>query len=609
LPQIDVFEQERRWGRGAGRGGGWRASGRRGARGRPIGPPPRWVELVVLGQDPNVVVDGRILRARLRIPREALEPGPRGHRFHVVDFDATVPRPVVSHALQAGKPAQRAYENMSDEDLVRDPVFRAQNAYAIAARTLDVFENALGRRIPWSFAGHQLYLVPGAFQEANAFYDPDSHGVFFGYFDGDAGRDGRYTSLSHDIVAHETTHAILDGLRARYVVPGLPDQAAFHEAFADIVALLSVFALREVVLAIIGHTDAAGLIAARDLTASQLKRSALLGLGEELGTFLGQEYVGPQRGLAMRRSVELDPSTDWKDSEDWEEPHLRGEILVACVMQTFLEMWTDRIKGLRGGGDRAAGDRVAEEGATAADHLLRMVIRAIDYAPPIELGFEDFLDAILVSDAEVAPDDEHDYRGALRRSFAAFGITQPATRILEVGQRGRTLRYSSLHVDELRTSPDEVYRFIWDNAGVLGIPTDQDLDVDRIWACTRVGPDGFVVREIVATYIQRLEGTGPELRAFAASRRSTLTLPAGLDPAADVTIYGGGTIIFDQWGRAKYHQRKPLFDWKRQQRRLDYLVRHNLRGRTGDYGSSAGLAEGQRFAILHEPGFGLEERW
>jgi len=76
-----------------------------------------------------------------------------------------------------------------------------------------------------------------------------------------------------------------------------------------------------------------------------------------------------------------------------------------------------------------------------------------------------------------------------------------------------------------------------------------------------------------------------------------------------VTIYGGGTIIFDQWGRAKYHQRKPLFDWKRQQRRLDYLVRHNLRGRTGDYGSSVGLAEGQRFAILHEPGFGLEERW
>ena len=62
---------------------------------------------------------------------------------------------------------------------------------------------------------------------------------------GDNKRRTVFTCLSHDIVAHETTHAVLDGLHR--ALPGAtnPDVLAFHEAFADIVAIFQHFTLPE----------------------------------------------------------------------------------------------------------------------------------------------------------------------------------------------------------------------------------------------------------------------------------------------------------------------------------------------------------------------------
>ena len=77
-------------------------------------------------------------------------------------------------------------------------------------------------------------------------------------------RELDFTALSHDIIAHETTHAVLDGLHRRYAEATNVDSLAFHEAFADIVALMSHFTLTEAVSAHIqekgGSLDQAGLL-------------------------------------------------------------------------------------------------------------------------------------------------------------------------------------------------------------------------------------------------------------------------------------------------------------------------------------------------------------
>jgi hypothetical protein len=62
----------------------------------------------------------------------------------------------------------------------------------------------------------------------------------FGYFKANKSDQGRnlpgqlvFTCLSQDIVAHEVTHAVIDGIRPYFTEPTNPDVLAFHEGFAD----------------------------------------------------------------------------------------------------------------------------------------------------------------------------------------------------------------------------------------------------------------------------------------------------------------------------------------------------------------------------------------
>jgi hypothetical protein len=104
-------------------------------------------------------------------------------------------------------------------------------------------------------------IRPHALRQANAFFSPDQIALQFGYFDVDASQAGLqmpgsrvYTCLSHDIVAHETTHAILDGMHRRFTEPSNPDVLGLHEAFADIVALLQHFTIPEILAGEIART-------------------------------------------------------------------------------------------------------------------------------------------------------------------------------------------------------------------------------------------------------------------------------------------------------------------------------------------------------------------
>lgn len=573
--------------------------------------------MTIIAQDPSVTQNGRILTARVAVPAENLIAGPMGYRLHVVDYDSTRQYFYGTHVLPAAYEDEPKEWRRGGPAIVRDFRFHAQNVYALVMKTLARFEFALGRRLGWSFDNHQLKIAPHGMFDANAFYSPVEEGLVFGYFKGLSGKSV-FTALSHDVVVHETTHALLDALRERYLMPSNPDQAAFHEGFADVIALLSVFALPEVVGHLLaprrGKRGGAGTIARNQIEPEALQQSALFGLADQMG----KELDG-LRGGALRRSAELEANPNILDDPEFSEAHRRGEVFVAAVMKAFIAAWSKRIKETGVDGQKVFPlASVIEEGADVADALATLWIRALDYMPPVHLTFQDALTAALTSDTQVRRDDERfKLRHYLKEQFSEYGIKPVAAKKgTPAGcwdTAPKNLQYDRVRFESMRSDKDEIFRFLWENRDDLELQTDAYARVLSVRPCLRTGVDGFVLRETVAEYYQVARLTPSELaerkipppRAFLthlrnvkaerdakAAKRAKATAVAlaraELDADADdndallfgggiedndafvTAVYGGGVLIFDEYGRLKYHIHNNVFG-RQQKNRLKYL--------------------------------------
>ena len=537
----------------------------------------RRVEIVA--QDPSIKRDGRIVTATINIPWEDVEPGPMGYAVHVIDYDAST-RTMYAPALM---PPGEVVAAPPPERITRDPAYHAINAYALVMRTLHRFEFALGRRVGWGTGGHQLKVVPHAFEQANAYYAEDAEALVFGYVRSPG--TPTFFGLSHDIIVHEAAHALLDGLRDGFTEPSSPDQAALHEGLADIVSLLSVFSLPEVLLHFVDTLPAGvpgrgrrtapvrdGLLDKDAVTRERLKETVLFGLADDL-----RDDAAEARVNALRRSILIEPATDLLDRFEFEESHRRGEVLVAAVLNAFLDAWSDRIERSRTPDSRfVSRERVAEEGAAIADVLLTMAIRAIDYTPPIHIEFGDYLSALLTADGEVRNDDSrYRLRERLLASFAAFGIA-PTSGTADGRWKppARKLAREGVHFSGLQGDRTEMFRFVWANRKALRLDPDAFTRIVSLRPAFRVSPDdGFHIRETVVECTQYLRIPASQLGDYG------LRPPEGMADDFEVVLRRGSTFILDEYGELKFEIYNPIpvrgkqsDDRKgRAQRRLDYL--------------------------------------
>ena len=371
----------------------------------------------------------------------SLKPGPRGEYIEVIDCDPASGcwyEPVDLNGINL-----LAQDGLAPSE--GNPQFHQQMVYAVAMNTISNFERALGRQVLWSPLDNErsrerevyiptLRIYPHALRAANAYYSPVKKALLFGYFQGPTGTV--FTCLSQDIVAHETTHALLDGMHRRYVEDNHADTLAFHEAFADLVALFQHFTFPEVLKHQIERTR------------GNLETQSLLSeLAQEFGVATGRygalrNAIGETDEHGVWRPVKPDPGR----LEKAMEPHERGSILVAAMFAAFLEIYKVRTRSVitlasAGSGLLPEGalhpslvEALAGEATKAARHFLHMCIRALDYCPPFDITFGDYLRALVTADYDMVGNDKYGYRVALIESFRRWGIVPDGLKTLSEEQ-------------------------------------------------------------------------------------------------------------------------------------------------------------------------------
>lgn len=403
----------------------------------PRNPPHR--RLRVYAVDPSLsarLATASMNEVTLKVPWDPTYKDGAGEylKFDDVDASGTSYRPVDLNA-----PTLLAEDGWAPAE--GNPQFHQQMVYAVAMKTIAHFEKALGRPVLWrprpnpgnefddSGFIRQLLVRPHALRQANAFYSPNEVALKFGYFEASPDNPGEhmpgsrvYTCLSHDVIAHETTHAILDGMHRRFTEATNPDVLAFHEAFADIVALMQHFTIPEVLEGEIARTR------------GDIETESMLGM---LAVQFGQAMGG--RG-ALRSAIGRLENGVWTRNEPNPAelqkhltPHGRGAILVAAVFDAFIAIYRRRVADLLriytgGTGVLRPGaihpdlvKRLAAEATKAANHVLDMCIRALDYLPPIDVTFFEYLRALITADFDIASEG-HEYRVAFVEAFRRRGI-------------------------------------------------------------------------------------------------------------------------------------------------------------------------------------------
>lgn len=536
---------------------------------------PLYRPLKVYALDPSAsVLEGAV--AIVNVPYEPLAPGPTGALLRVVDdgFGAEPPNDPLD--LED----RRLLVTQGRTPSVTEPSFRAQMAYAVCTMTYAAFRHALGREVAWGFGRgggpdvNRLIVRSCVEGTRNAFYDPARGELRLGAFEADDKVRGRNvgkgrvsTALIHDIVVHEMSHALLDGLRARFMYPSNPDVLAFHEGFADLVAIFQRFTYRDVVRA-----------------ALETARGELGGVS--VLTQIGKQFAETAGFGSALRSAVLDAQ---RPEEQPVEPHRRGEVFVAAVFKAFTTVYQRKSEPLirlatNGTGMLPPGripdllaDRLAELAAKLAGQFLSICIRAIDYCPPVDITFGEYLRAVITADHDLVPDDPWAYREAWVDGFRMFGIkpdgvvslTEDALRWrgpdIPVPDTSR-LAFANLRfngdparpagVGELRQQgaafgalvADPAYR----RAFGLACTGDPDLEgdevdlptVESVRSSRRIGPDGQIVFDLVAEVTQR-----------------RIVKPR--DDAPGFDFFGGSTVLIDPKGRVRYLVRKSVLSASR----------------------------------------------
>ena len=444
--------------------------------------------------------------------------GPVSRRVAVLDFDAATGS--VLPGARFVDPGKRKFGNYDcpAEEGIFGRSFQQVSAFATVLRTMYLYEepDALGRRLTWAFGAPQLLLVPRAGEMANAFYERESHSLQLFYISR-PDKPTVYSCLSRDIIAHETGHAILDGIAPDLYNSLTPQSLALHEAIADLTALLMSFRSSKLRLAVLKATN--GSIA---------DSSAFSTVAPEFGQ--ARDPTGTARFL---RSLLNNKTLDREDKSLDEngvpnrvnryEPHSLSEALSGALYSVMVKIHASLAT------DYSASGKALFVGG---ERFKRMILRALDYLPPGEVSFGDYGRAILASDQAAHPKDGQE-RQWICDEFVRRALV-PDKAALEVETNVRFKPLDKVDLQTLTDSDWAAYQFADKHREFLNIPPGipfrvrPRLDTTKLYYLAK-GAKPEPIRELIfkASWDQEEpNGTGTP---FAGKRQITVGTTLAID--------------------------------------------------------------------------------
>jgi hypothetical protein len=402
-----------------------------------------------------------------------------------------------------------SFEHFERQGLTDNPQFHQINTFAVINRTLDFVEEEIGHKLIWK-DGAALIVRPHAFEGMNAYYDPQSPSLNFGYFTTLFRRAPVWVCLSHDVITHELGHAILDTFRPLYIYSFDLDTSALHESFADLMAMFSALQYKSLVKHLYRETHG-----------NMRDPSLISRLAEEFG--LGVYGAGTSY---LRSALE---GANYPDAP--KEPHARSTVWTAAIYEILERLVQDKYP--TGFARTAEGFAAFSEALVNATRWIKgMMLRALHYTPPNSLTMPMLARLMYEADARVFPADNR-FREIAKEVFQKREIWNDA---LDLSLTDYNVGKAFQGYED--ADPATLSRLIVQHADALRIPEGNIRLINpRIVTTTRqidkvAAGEACSVRTITEHYLE-----------FAYEQTESVDFMGMLIP---FTVYGGGTLTLDE---------------------------------------------------------------
>lgn len=287
------------------------------------------------------------------------------------------------------------------------PQFDQVQAFTTVTQARNLMERNAKHDQGWAFEGQRLTVAPHMGEGANAYYVRFQEAVCFYSFHSKALGKTVHASQSADIVAHETGHAILDGMKPLYGQTFDRETKAFHEAFGDCTALL--------------------------LAASRIEncQDALAEAGPDLAADNCLSRTAEEFGTAVRR-FNSDPSDDKPYLRNARNPFVyqppetlppdgpRDEL--SAESHSFCEIFTGAFYDAIVNVFKSGEERTPEALSQAAEQMGRVLTLGTQMANPARARYHDVAQAMLAAEQALYGGQHHE---ALAAALTGRGLQSP----------------------------------------------------------------------------------------------------------------------------------------------------------------------------------------